>query len=26
VIRNLKAKGYRFLTVPELLGLPVTYR
>jgi peptidoglycan/xylan/chitin deacetylase (PgdA/CDA1 family) len=26
VIRNLKAKGYRFLTVPELLQLPITYR
>lgn len=26
VIRKLKDRRYRFLTVPELLGLPVTYR
>lgn len=26
VIRKLKARHYRFVTVPELLGLPMTYR
>ena len=26
ILGTLAARGYRFLTIPELLGLPVTYR